>query len=41
MILTDVSGLSGAMWQTILGRVVAGVGSAGMSVMVSMLIIGK
>ncbi|KAM3084216.1 hypothetical protein ACMFMF_001573 [Clarireedia jacksonii] len=35
------SGISGAMWQTILGRVVAGVGSAGMSVMVSMLIIGK
>ncbi|PQE17967.1 major facilitator superfamily transporter protein [Rutstroemia sp. NJR-2017a WRK4] len=34
-----LTGLSGAMWQTILGRVVAGVGSAGMSVMVSMLII--
>ncbi|QSZ30845.1 hypothetical protein DSL72_000403 [Monilinia vaccinii-corymbosi] len=35
-----ISGLSQEMWQTVMGRLVAGVGSAGMSVMVSVLIVG-
>lgn len=29
------------MWQTVMGRVVAGIGGAGMSVMVSVLIVGE
>ncbi|EDO01861.1 hypothetical protein SS1G_04336 [Sclerotinia sclerotiorum 1980 UF-70] len=34
-----LTGLSQAMWQTVMGRVVAGMGGAGMSVMVSVLIV--
>ncbi|KAF7949948.1 uncharacterized protein EAE97_003457 [Botrytis byssoidea] len=34
-----LTGLSQTMWQTVMGRVVAGIGGAGMSVMVSVLIV--
>jgi hypothetical protein len=37
----DHSGVGNTMWQVIAGRVISGVGGAGMTVLVSILITGK
>jgi MFS family permease len=41
LLLTDSSGIGQTMWQVIAGRIVAGIGGAGMTVIVSVLITGK
>lgn len=37
----DYSGVGNTMWQVIVGRVISGVGGAGITVLVSILIIGR